>query len=148
MECVPSLEEAILEILGENPNLTNQEIRKRLHRSKSHGGVTKYNINTTLHTLLSKGVLLYQVVGINKCWSIVQNLPAKVEKVKEDEEEYESVLKRVKEKASIWKLRNSTSVYPTRPDRIANFIENSALKGLSPELYVKLSLEISVNGWD
>ena len=143
MECVPSLGESILALLGESPNLTNQEIRKRLHQNKSYSGITKHLINTTLHKFCDDGVLEYRVSGINKCWYL-----SSVEEEEEDDEEYEAIVLKVKERAAIWKLRNPTNVYPTRPDRIANFIKNSAIHNLSPELLALVSRDISLNGWD
>ena len=144
------LEKEITDLLSNNPNLTNQEIRKRLHQNKSNA--TKYQINTTLHTLARKGVLVYQIKDTNKYWKLVlgpsqKDEPVKVE-VETGEDGYQLVLEKVKTQAAIWKTRNPTNVFPTRPDRIANFIENCALKGLSLELRTKIAQDLFKNGWD
>lgn len=162
MEQQRGLEEDIGALLRERPGLTNQAIRKALHANGRHSGVTKYDINTTLHWMHSTGLLQYQHVGRDKCWNLMVSSPSpsssspchtmtkelSVKKEVMDEEEYKETLKLIKERAAFWKTRNPNSVYPRRSDKIANFIENCALTGLTPELYKKLALDISQNGWD
>lgn len=148
-----SLEEIVLVLLRESPNLTNQEVRKRLHQNQPHLSITKYQVNTTLHILAWKGVLVYQIKDTNKYWSIPTTTennkeePPKTETRCEDKD-YLLTLEKVKKQAALWKSRNPTNTFPTRLDKIANFIENCALKGLPLEQRNRVAQDLYLNGWD
>jgi len=141
----------IISLLEDAPNLTNQQIRKRLHEKKFQ--LTKTELNTTLHQLSREKTLVYEIKGENKFWKIHQELPTtKVKKevvveMEQRDREYKALLEKVKKQAAIWKESNPANTFPKRKDKIANFVENSLVTGLSPELYTKIAQDLFLYGW-
>lgn len=122
-------------------------MRKRLHQNQPHLSITKYQVNTTLHILAQKGLLVYEIKGTNKHWNLLVN-NKKDEPLKEESRAAEKTLEKVKAQAALWKSKNPTNTFPTRLDKISNFIENCALKGLPTEERNRIAQELYLHGWD
>jgi hypothetical protein len=67
-EPVATLRDGILLLLSSD-NLTNQQIRKKLHRY--HANVNKLAVNKTLHQMKEEGVLNFRAQGRDKVWFLV-----------------------------------------------------------------------------
>lgn len=75
------LENEILALLAKGPALSNQEIRRRLQRTRktdngSAQALTKKLVNSTLHKMQRRGVLRYDLSATsgNKYWQRAANL--------------------------------------------------------------------------
>lgn len=141
----------VLRLLRESPNLTNQQIRKRLHEKGLK--FTKTQLNTTLHELGREKTLVYEIKGNDKFWKVFQPelilpRPNPVKEESDEVKEYKALLEKVKSQASLWKESNPTNLFPKRKDKIENFVENSLIQGLSPELYKKIAQDLFLYGWD
>ena len=143
------IEEAVVEIIrNSQQDLTNPQIRTKLHQMKFT--CNKREINQTLHELKNRNVLQFQSINNYNYWrlsacdnsisSSIVPLPLKIEE--------DDVLIQVKQNALHWKNRSPTNELPKRLDKIENFVDNCALKGLSREVLKQISQDIFKNGWD
>ena len=67
-----ALERRILELLTHTPDMTNQQIRVKINQERKLPSQPKKVINTTLHTLHSRGFIQFRSVGPNKHWNVAQ----------------------------------------------------------------------------
>ena len=67
------LEQTIIQIVMTTPQLTNQQIRAKLHQTKTLPNLTKVLINKTLHGLKDRNVLTFEEKGKDKVWTVLIN---------------------------------------------------------------------------